>query len=151
MSSQPRTSAGPLPDVGETVEQRVVRVARALRLELRAVEAIRRRPRERLQFREAGRAGQRALGILAHRSPRRLLIDVAFAPEVLEQAVAHLAFRRRGRFQMPHVHAERVEQPVLIGVADVGEQPVHRRRFGPEIARRAIGLFVPQRGEDAFA
>ena len=34
---------------------------------------------------------------------------------------------------------------------DMGEQPFHRGRFRPEVARRAVRLFVPQGGEYAFS
>src|SRR5664279_4368745 len=113
---------GPLPDVRKSAKQRVPLVTAALLLELRSIQAVRRRPVEDLQLGEALRAGQRALAVLPQRAPWSRLVNEPLAPEVLEDAATDRAFGGRRGIEVPHIDAERVEQFVLIAMPNMGEQ-----------------------------
>ncbi len=140
-----------LPDVGKAVKQSMAVQAAALLREPGAVDAVGRRPIECLQFRKAPGSGQRALRVLAHRAPRRLPVDVPFAPNILPEAGGDFPFRRRRGLEMADIDFQFVKQPVLFGVAGAGQKTVHRWRLGPEIARRAVGGLMLESCEHTFA
>jgi hypothetical protein len=52
---------------------------------------------------------------------------------------------------MPHIHTERVEQMVFVGVADVRKQPLHRWRLRPKIARGPVWLLMSQCRKHSFS
>ena len=47
--------------------------------------------------------------------------------------------------------AQVVQEPLLVVVADMGEQPVPGGRFRPKVAGSAVGRLAGNRGEHSFA
>ena len=122
-----------------------------LMVEFGVIPVIGRRPIERLQVGEALGAGERAGNIFAHRPPRRRLVDVAFAPEVLEGSVADGALGWALGVEMAQVNPELPEQPLFIPIAHVGQEPVPRGLLRPEIARHPVRRLMPQRRQHSLA
>ena len=59
-------------------------------------------------------------------------------------------FGRVAHFQVANVHAEVVQEALLVVVADVGKHPVPRGPFRPKVAGRAVGCLVGNRGEHSL-
>ena len=133
-----------LPDIGEAIDQGKLLVLSSLLFEGRIVPIIGRRPIERLQVSEALGPCERAGNVFAHRAPGRGLIDIALAPEVLEDAFANGALGWTLGVEMAHVDAELPEQSLSIGIAHMGQKAVPRGLFRPEIAGHPVRLLVAQ-------